>query len=118
MPWLLREGEVLASLEIAWSRRERMTGLLGRDGIEGAMLLPDTRSVHTVGMRFPIDVAFCAPADNGTGGHDGLVVVRTVRMARWRLSTPVLRARMVVEAEAGAFARWELRPGDHLEVKQ
>ncbi len=106
--WLLREGEVLASLELAESWRARSRGLLGRDGIDGALLLPHARSVHTIGMRFPIDVAFC----------DGeMRVVRLVTMPRHRVSRPVWRARAVVEAEAGAFARWNLSPGDQLEVK-
>jgi hypothetical protein len=109
MPWLLREGEVLASLEVARSRRDRMQGLLGRDGIEGALLIEPARSVHTVGMRFPVDVAFL-DAD--------LHVLKVVRMARHRVARPVLRARSVLEAEAGAFGRWELRPGDRLEVKE
>lgn len=100
---------MLASLEVARSRRERAKGLLGRDGIEGALLLQPARSVHTLGMRFPIDVAFC-DAD--------LVVLRLVRMPRYRLSLPVLRAHAVIEAEAGSFARWDLRPGDQLEVKE
>ena len=108
MAWLLRDGEVLASLEIAESRRDRRRGLLGRDGIDGAILLRPARSVHTVGMRFPIDVAFC-DAD--------LRVVRVVRMPRHRVSRPVWRSRAVIEAEAGAFDRWKLRPGDELEVK-
>jgi uncharacterized membrane protein (UPF0127 family) len=30
----------------------------------------------------------------------------------------VLRARAVVEAEAGTFARWNLQVGDQLEVKE
>jgi uncharacterized protein len=106
--WLLRDGEVLASLEIAESRRDRRRGLLGRDGIEGAILLRPARSVHTVGMRFPLDVAFC-DAD--------LRVVRIVRMPRRRVSRLVWRSRAVIEAEAGAFDRWKLRPGDELEVK-
>ncbi|HMC43026.1 MAG TPA: DUF192 domain-containing protein, partial [Acidimicrobiales bacterium] len=59
MAWLIREGEVLATLELAASRRERVLGLVGRDHYEGALLLRPARSVHTVGMRFPIDVAFC-----------------------------------------------------------
>jgi uncharacterized protein len=106
--WLLRDGEVLASLEVAASRRARSRGLLGRDGVDGALLLQPCRSVHTVGMRFPIDVAFC----------DGeLRVLRVVTMPRHRLSRPVWRSRAVIEAEAGAFARWGLRPGDQLEVK-
>ena len=108
MAWLLRDGEVLASLEIAESRRDRRRGLLGRDGIDGAILLRPARSVHTVGMRFPIDVAFC-DAD--------LRVVRVVRMPRHRVSRLVWRSRVVIEAEAGAFDRWKLRPGDELEVK-
>jgi uncharacterized protein len=106
--WLLREGEVLASLELAESRRDRRRGLLGRDGVDGALLLRPARSVHTLGMRFPIDVAFC-DAD--------LRVIRVVRMPRHRVSRMVWRARAVIEAEAGSFDRWNLRPGDELEVK-
>jgi uncharacterized protein len=106
--WLLRDGEVLASLEVAGSRRARSRGLLGRDGVDGALLLRPCRSVHTVGMRFPIDVAFC---------DDELRVLRIMTMPRHRLSRLVWRSRAVIEAEAGAFARWGLRPGDQLEVK-
>ena len=108
MPWLVRDGEVLASVEVADSVRDRLTGLLGRDGIDGALLLRPARSVHTLGMRFAIDVAFL----------DGdLRVLRTVTMARWRLGRPVPHARAVLEAEAGTFASWELHPGDVLELK-
>ena len=108
MAWLLRDGEVLASLEVADARAARRTGLLGRDGFEGALLLRPARSVHTLGMRFPIDVAWC---------DRDLNVVRIARLPRNRLSRPVLRARSVLEAEAGAFARWNLAVGDHLELE-
>jgi len=108
VPWLLREDEVLATLEVAEDRRSRRRGLLGRDGIEGALLLRPARAVHTIGMRFPIDVAFCDAE---------LRVLRTVRMGRHRIGRPCPKAHCVIEAEAGAFAHWELRPGDQLEVK-
>jgi uncharacterized protein len=108
MPWLLREGEVLASLEVARDRRSRRRGLLGRDGIEGAMLLEPARSVHTIGMRFPVDVAWC---------DQDLVVRKVARVSRHRVTMPVRGARMVIEAEAGSFVRWGLEPGDQLEVK-
>jgi uncharacterized membrane protein (UPF0127 family) len=108
MAWLLRDGEVLASLEVAESARARMRGLLGRDGIEGAILLRPARAVHTLGMRFPIDVAFL---------DEDLCVVRVVSLHAWRMSRPVLRSRAVLEAERGAFRSWELRPGDQLEIK-
>ena len=45
-------------------------------------------------------------------------VLATVCMSRHRLGRPRLRARAVIEAEAGAFERWRLRPGDQLEVKE
>jgi hypothetical protein len=108
MPWLLRDGEVLASLEVAEERAARRRGLLGRDAIEGALLLVPARSVHTLGMRFPIDVAWL---------DRDLTVLRTARLSRNRISRPVLAARCVLEAEAGSFARWGVRVGDQLERK-
>jgi uncharacterized protein len=108
MPWLVRDGEVLATLEVADSSKSRAKGLLGRDGIEGALLLQPARSVHTIGMRFPIDVAFV---------DRDLVVVRVRRMRRWRVGRPVLKAHGVIEAEAGTFAHWDLKAGDRLEIK-
>ena len=106
--WLLREGEVLASLDVAETFRDRLTGLLGRDGIDGALLIKPAKSVHTVGMRFPLDVAFCSR---------DLTVLDTVTMKPFRVGRPRLRAHCVIEAECGAFERWQLRPGDQLEIK-
>ena len=106
--WLLRDGEVLAALEVADSLGPRLRGLLGREGIDGAMLFRPAKSVHTIGMRFPIDVAFCTR---------DLRVLDTKTMAPFRLGLPRLRAACVIEAQAGAFDRWRLRPGDQLEVK-
>ena len=48
---------MLASLEVAETLSARARGLLGREGVDGAILLRPARSVHTLGMRFAIDVA-------------------------------------------------------------
>jgi len=107
MAWLLRDTTVLASVEVAETFRARLRGLLGRRGLDGALLLRPARSVHTIGMRFAIDVAFC----------DGeLRVLHTTTMAPYRLSRPVRRACVVIEAERGAFERWGLAVGDQLAV--
>ncbi|MBZ9641288.1 DUF192 domain-containing protein, partial [Streptomyces sp. PSKA30] len=45
-------------LEIATSYRTRTKGLLGRDSLDGALLLSPANSVHTFRMRIPIDVAY------------------------------------------------------------
>lgn len=105
--WLLRGGEVLAAAEVANSTGARLRGLLGRRGYEGALFLPRTRAVHSVGMRFAIDVAFLDPE---------MRVVDAVRLPPWRVCRPRRRCRAVLEAEAGAFERWRLRPGDQLEL--
>lgn len=110
MAWLLRDdGRVLATLEVAESIPQRMRGLLGRDSINGALLLPGVRSVHTIGMRFAIDVAYL---------DRGWRVVSMSTLVPYRLGVPCLTARRAVEAEAGSFERWGLRKGDVLEVRE
>ncbi|WP_329463307.1 DUF192 domain-containing protein [Streptomyces sp. NBC_01431] len=90
------------ALEIAASYRARTKGLLGRDGIEGAILLTPASSVHTFRMRFAIDVAHL-------DRELRVIAVRTMRPGRLGALRP--RARHVLEAEAGAMAGWGLRPG-------
>ncbi|MET3983192.1 uncharacterized membrane protein (UPF0127 family) [Streptomyces sp. PvR034] len=103
----LPEGGAVA-LEIAASYRARTRGLLGRDGIGGAMLLTPAASVHTFGMRFAIDVAYL----------DRRLRVLAVRtMVPGRLGLPRPRARHVLEASAGAMAGWGLRPGVSVRVR-
>jgi uncharacterized membrane protein (UPF0127 family) len=106
--WLLRDGDVLATADVADGLGARAKGLLGRSAYDGAMILPRTRSVHTVGMRFAVDVAVC---------DRDLVVLAVLRLAPMRMSLPRRRGRVVVEAQAGAFERWGLRVGDRLELR-
>ena len=108
MPWLVRDGKVLATLEVATSVRDRTRGLLGRDGIDGAILLRPARSVHTLRMRFPIDVAFC---------DRDLRVLKVVTVPRNRATLPVMKAHAVIESEAGTMARWGVRAGDTLDIR-
>ncbi|MEX0664962.1 MAG: DUF192 domain-containing protein [Gaiellaceae bacterium] len=107
MPWLLRDGEVLASAEVATTRAARRRGLLGRDVVERALVLEPCRQVHSVGMRVPIDVVWCDRAGR---------VLRISTLKPRRVSPPVWRARFVVEAPSGAADRWRLHVGDVLEV--
>ena len=110
MAWLLRDGEVLAALEIAQSRKSRRKGLLGREGVDGALLLPAARmGMHSLGMRFALDVAFC---------DSDMTVRRILCLKPLRMTRPSPRAPRVLEAEAGAFDRWKLRVGDQLEIKE
>ncbi|MFE1509509.1 DUF192 domain-containing protein [Streptomyces sp. NPDC058726] len=98
---------VRVPLEIAASYRARTRGLLGRDSLDGALLLSPANSVHTFRMRMPIDVAYL-------DRRLRIIAVRT--MPPGRLGLPRLRARHVLEAEAGAMEGWGLRVGVRVEM--
>ncbi|MER5429844.1 DUF192 domain-containing protein [Streptomyces sp. NPDC002588] len=101
-------GVIRIPLEIAASYRARTKGLLGRDGVDGVLLLSPASGVHTFGMRIPIDVAYLA--------RDLTVLaVRTMRPGRLGLPRP--RARHVLEAEAGALTEWGVRAGARVSVE-
>jgi uncharacterized membrane protein (UPF0127 family) len=83
------------TVAIAETPRERRRGLLGLDGVPPwtGLLLTGCRSVHTVGMAFPID----AVALNGS-----LVVLRVVTLQPGRLLLPRPGVRHVLELAAGS----------------
>jgi uncharacterized membrane protein (UPF0127 family) len=99
---------VLAAAEVAVTRRQRRAGLMGRDSLDGVLVLRPCRQVHTFRMRFPVDVAFC--------DRDGFVL-HVSTLARNRISRPVLRAYFAIEARAGAFDRWKVAVGDVVEIR-
>ena len=85
---------------------ERMRGLLGRDSLPAGevWVFPRCRAVHTVGMRFAIDIAFLDRAGRV------LSVRPAVRPGRW-LVWGGLRARATVESAAGELSG-RVAPGD------
>ncbi|MFH9587551.1 DUF192 domain-containing protein [Streptomyces luteogriseus] len=101
------EASVRVPLEIAASYQARTKGLLGRDSLDGAILLSPANSVHTFRMRMAIDVAYL-------DRRLRVIAVRTMRPGL--LGMPRLRARHVVEAEAGAMSGWGMREGARVEV--
>lgn len=79
---------------IAHTRRERIRGLLGRGGLapNEALLIPRARAVHTIGMAFPIDVAYVDARGR---------VLEVVTMRPGRIGWPRLKARQVLECAVG-----------------
>ncbi|MFA3875106.1 DUF192 domain-containing protein [Streptomyces sp. MMCC 100] len=99
---------VRVPLEIAGSYRARTKGLLGRSSVEGAMLLTPANSVHTFRMRMAIDVAYL-------DRRLTVIAVRTMRPGR--LGLPRMRARHVLEAQAGAMVGWGVQVGAQVTVE-
>lgn len=106
MSWLLRDGQVLATLELAEWWRSGFKAF-GERPIEGAVLVRPALPIHAAFRRVPVDLAFCDAR---------LVVVATASLRGMRVGLPPLRARSAILAEAGAFERWQLSPGDQLEI--
>lgn len=102
---LTLDGARIAEVEEARSLAERSRGLLGRDGIATGLVLRPASSVHTLGMRFAIDVVYVNKA--------GLVLAVTT-MKPQRMGLPRLRCAWILETEAGRCAEWEVRPGRRL----
>jgi uncharacterized protein len=91
----MRRVELAAwTLELPETHAERARGLLGRDGLDPmhALVLPRCRSVHTIGMRFPIDAVLF-------DGSWTLVGVR--ELPPGKMAWPRRRVRHIVEVVAG-----------------
>jgi uncharacterized protein len=104
-----REIELAASVELANHSAARRKGLLGRDSLfagEGLWILP-CQAVHTVGMRFPIDLVYL----------DRDLRVRKVRsnVNPWRLSACV-SAHSVLELAPGTIQDTQTNRGDQLKI--
>jgi uncharacterized membrane protein (UPF0127 family) len=60
-------------------------------------------------MQMAIDVAFL---------DRDMVVVDITTMRPWKVGLPRRKGRYVLEAQAGAFERWQLDRGDSLEIRE
>ena len=88
----------------------RLVGLLGRSALPDgeALIFEGCQSIHTIGMRFPIDVVFV--------DRRWTVVALHPDLGPGKLIAPVRGAWGVVEMAAGVVSRLELRVGDRLEL--
>ena len=90
----------------------RLVGLLGTAAIAdgGGLWIVPCRSVHTLGMRYPIDVAFLDARGVVIGILEGLPPNRVSRIVRG--------ARGALELRAGTLAATGTAPGDRLEFEE
>ena len=96
----------LSDVSVASTMRARLVGLLGRDGTEGVLMLAPCNSIHTYGMRFPIDVAFVAADGSVLASYRDVAPRRHLRCRR---------AAATLERQAIPEAHW-YNPGDRLKL--
>jgi uncharacterized membrane protein (UPF0127 family) len=88
----------------------RLIGLLWREklGPEEALWLVPNRGVHTIGMKFPIDVVFLDKQNK--------VVSMIPSLAPYRMSSIYPTAYSVLELPSGAIHKSATEVGDQLEI--
>jgi uncharacterized membrane protein (UPF0127 family) len=86
----------------------RLKGLLGRDGLPDgqALVISPCISIHTIGMKFPIDAVFFDSGKRAVG------VIRGIRPGR--LSRIYPKAKGVIEMAGGTLSKQDVEPGDEL----
>ncbi|MEK6399084.1 MAG: DUF192 domain-containing protein [Terriglobus sp.] len=107
-----RNSVIASHVVVAETSLRRAVGLLGRTGLtsqEGIWIKPSS-GVHTIGMRFPIDVV----------GLDAQC--RVVRLwpslQPYRLTAIVPSVRTVLELAAGRIHECGLQQGDQLQIQE
>ena len=88
----------------------RLVGLLKRTqlGPEEALWLTPSKGIHTIGMKFPIDVVFLNKDCHVLGLISG--------MAPYRISSVHMRGYSVIELPNGMIRKSRTEIGDQLEI--
>lgn len=91
-----------------------MKGLLGQttedfSAGKGLWIAP-SQGVHTIGMKFPIDVVYLDSKNR--------VIHVSHSLAPFRIAALKLKARSVIELPAGTLAQTETAIGDVLEISE
>jgi uncharacterized protein len=106
------KGTLLASrAEIADSVVTRLVGLLGRRALfegQGMWLVP-SNSIHTIGVRFPIDVVMLSRNYTVVGVRESVGPFSVV----W----PNFHAKSILELPADTIAKTRTEPGDLLQIE-
>ncbi len=101
---------VVGRLEIADTAWKRAVGLLGRARMEAdtGLWLEPCNGIHTLALRFPIDVLFL--------DREGRALRLVPDLPPWRTCGPVPGARIVVELPAGTLKAQGIRLGQRYMV--
>ena len=97
---------------VAGTSLRRLVGLLGKRGLEpgtGLLIIP-SQAIHTVAMRFAIDVVFV--------DRDWRVIHVRHTMAPFRVTGLHWKARCVLELPSGVIAQTATVVGDQLSIAE
>ncbi len=102
---------ILEEAELANSFGQRLKGLLGRKYLPwgtGLVIFP-CRSVHTLGMSFPLDIGFV--------NQEGRLCRVYESVPTQKINLSAKEAQYAIEAPAGTFAITRTRENDRIGLK-
>ncbi len=105
---LTRKKELSSDVKVASSLLERMKGLLGRNCLKDgeSLWIKPCNSVHTIGMRFPIDVIFLDKKNR--------VVAIRKNLPKNRITPIYFKAASVLETASGIIDSTSTKIGDEI----
>jgi uncharacterized membrane protein (UPF0127 family) len=107
-----RESLLGDRIEVADRFFRRLAGLLGRPPLAegGGLWITPCSSVHSIGMRYPIDVLFLDDGGKAIGAYPGFPPGRISRL--------FFGAKGVLELPEGTLARTGTERGDIVEFRE
>jgi uncharacterized membrane protein (UPF0127 family) len=107
-----RQNYLATDLIVADTHWTRLRGLLGTTetsfGAGKGLWINPCRGVHTLGMRFPIDVVYLS--------RQNLVVHTEENLRPWRLAPVFLKAETVLELPSKTVSETFTSIGDQIEI--
>src|SRR5262245_9803699 len=107
-----RGTSIAEHVRIASTHWSRMRGLIGASQFNfragHALWIIPCHGVHTLGMRFPLDLIYM--------DHFGVAVTVQTQLKPWRLASIQLRAASVLELPVGTIQRTNTAVGDQIEI--
>jgi len=107
---LRTKKELSENVIVAKRLLERMKGLIGKKGLENgeSLWIKPCKSVHTFGMRFPIDIIFL--------DRESRVVALKKNFLKNHITPLYFKAVSVLELPAGTIEMTDTRTGDRIEI--
>lgn len=105
-----RNTTVGENIELADTSLTRMWGLLGRGSLDagGGLWITPSSGVHTLGMKFPIDVVGL--------DRNKRVVKLWHTLVPYRVTSVSLKTSSVIELAAGAIREAQIELGDEIAI--
>jgi len=102
--YVYRHKNFFRKMELAKTFEELQRGLLGRTTAGSGLFLMGATSIHTFGMKFPIDVVYL--------NANGMVLAGEERLLPNQQGKTYLGVAHIVELNAGTIRRYHIKVGE------